>query len=605
MQNDIYEMGKYNIMKKRIVSVILALTMCMGTLYGCGEADRGSRDEHKSRNEDTRRHNRRNNDNDDNDDKKDIPSMADYEDSQAILLSGTRSIACAYDLYAEQCTATSFNVYYNGEIERIDHYTLSGQHTHERIKLSDEDYEKVWKFVNALNDGEFKDVNIDACDGDVWSFASYDENDELDGSFSGYIYGNGQLESIEDMLFSYNTEEVSVEHDIPVVTGPQLDIGYKGNVDYMDESYSMVDFSFEFMKYELENGETDNGNIVISPASALYALSMTAMGAEGGTYDSIAGVFNENLNKYDLYSYQNSQIINALGDDVLTISNSFWGNDSVITDKGYTVNEEYLNLLRGNYFAETNMRTFSNDTKDEINSWISEKTGGHIKNMIDEISPDDVCYIINALYFKGTWESKYEENAIDEDGIFINSEGEEETAKMLSSTESEYYETELATGFLKKYEGGNYEFIAILPTDENISIEEFAESFDGEAYRKFLQSCQYEEVSVQMPAFTAEYSAKMDDMLKEMGMEEAYSDNADFSDITDCPDIHVSRVFQSAYIELDETGTEAAAATVVSMEKGVAEESPYYVELDRPYMYVIADAHSDMPLFIGVVNTVE
>ena len=584
-------------MKRRILSMVLALTMCAGALYGCGnsESDKNAGKEESKRSE------RNKNDKEEN---TQSVSMEDYEDSKAILLSAiSEKWVPNYDV--EEVISTKINVYYNGDIEKVEEYTQSGERKYVTTKLSDEEYEKVWNFVNDLNAGEFTDYNIDGVEDDTWSITSYDEDEKVESNFYGFPSDEQRIEDIIDMLNSYVLEVASIDVEVPAITGPVMDLGNESNMLTGEIMNSVTGFSLDFLAYEMDNTQDPDGNVIVSPMSAMYAVGMAAMGAEGDTFDEMAGVFCPGMTKWDMNEFLAFNMANSEMDDALTVSNSYWGNNLTIEGQGYQVSEEYLNLLRRDYAADCTMMDFDAAAQDTINEWVSNKTNGRIDGIIDEINPGALMYIINAMYFNGTWAVGYEDYEIDENGEFTNSKGDKETARMMYSTEERYYSSSLATGFAKSYDGGNYEFIAILPNDENMSMDEFVEAFDKEACNEFLASGDYQTVSAVMPAFEAEYKTYLDSMLQSMGMNSAYV-GADFSAMIDDPDAVITTIVQKANITVDEKGTEAAAATSVMLEDSVSiEPASYEVVLNRPFMYMIMDNLSGTPIFVGVVNTVE
>ena len=145
-------------------------------------------------------------------------------------------------------------------------------------------------------------------------------------------------------------------------------------------------------------------------------------------------------------------------------------NENNLRGNNVQINEAYLNLLRKHFKAAAASREFSDTVKDEINAWISEKTKGMIPKTLDKLDDSTIMLIINAMAFEGKWKNEYKEYQINEDGKFTNYAGEIETAKMLSSEEDYYFETENEKGFMKMYEGDKYAFMAILPLDKEISI---------------------------------------------------------------------------------------------------------------------------------------
>ena len=397
------------------------------------------------------------------------------------------------------------------------------------------------------------------------------------------------------------TQEASEEIDLGdnVVSQEELQDGY-------------LDFSMELLGQTVNMAEDPGENVLISPASILFALDMAAMGAEGETYDQIASLICPGASKTDLNDMAEDYMELLTESEEMKIANSFWANEATLTLRDVEIKEAYLDLLKDSYDAETRILDFDGATLEEINEWVDDKTDGMIDEIIREFPDDAFIYLINAMAFEGKWEEDYEEYQINEDGIFHNRDGFEETAKMLSSTESCYMESDAATGFLKYYEGEQFAFLAILPRDEEILLEDFLADFDGDAYRTFYESMSQEDVITLTPAFTFAYENELSNLLRSLGMTDAFSEErADFASIAEADGFRfwISRILHKTFIELDESGTRAAAVTAIEMKNEacaiVDYEEPKQVILDRPFVFAIVDTETGQPVFMGTVNSVQ
>ena len=215
-------------------------------------------------------------------------------------------------------------------------------------------------------------------------------------------------------------------------------------------------------------------------------------------------------------------------------------------------------------------------------------------------------YLLNALSFDGKWEEKYKKEQI-HDRTFTAYDGSIQTVKMMYSQENRYIEDENTTGFTKDYKGGNYRFVALLP-DENTDIIDYVKNLTGEKLTNLLntQSCT---VDVGIPQFESNYDAEMKDILTEMGLGSFFDPaTADFSKLGSAQyNLYVSSVIHKTTLTLDDNGTKAAAITLVSQDEGAAvlPEDLKTVILDRPFVYMIVESQTDIPVFIGTVMTIE
>ena len=358
-----------------------------------------------------------------------------------------------------------------------------------------------------------------------------------------------------------------------------------------DQSPVFTDFSLRLFRDSYEQGK----NTLISPMSVLYALGMTANGASGETLTQMERVFGMNLDTLNV----NLMSINE-GLDFLKLANSIWFKDV----PNFTVNEDFLQTNADYYGAGIFKTPFDSGTCKEINDWVSEHTDGMVKNILDKIPEEAVMYLVNALAFDAKWEEVYRENAIRE-GTFTTAKGERRTVEMMYSEESRYLEDSYATGFIKYYEGGRYAFVALLP-NEGIALEAYLANLTGEDLYDLLSDPYDAEVLASMPKFQVEYDTEMSDVLKKMGMTDAFDPaSADFSRIgsSDVGNLYITRVLHKTQITVDGMGTKAGAATVVEIapESALGEPDFYVVNLDRPFLYMVIDTYWNMPIFMGTM----
>ena len=353
-----------------------------------------------------------------------------------------------------------------------------------------------------------------------------------------------------------------------------------------------IDFALRLFRASNESGR----NTLISPLSVSMALAMTANGARGETLaqmEQTLGMSLDELNAY--YLAYRQELENS---EVLRLANSIWFTG----DERFTVNQGFLQTNANYYGAGAFRAPFDETTVKDINNWVKEHTNGMIPEILDEIPADAVMYLVNALAFEAKWEEEYEKSAI-RSGSFTCANGTERSVEYLWSNESKYLETEQATGFLKSYKGGRYAFAALLP-QEGVSPAELLNGLSGEALYALLSEPQTEDVEVALPKFEASYDTKLSGVLKDMGMALAFDgERADFSGLGTSTggNISIGRVLHKTYLSVDETGTKAAAASVVEMKDEAIAEPGKQVILNRPFVYMIVDTETNLPLFIGTM----
>lgn len=345
-------------------------------------------------------------------------------------------------------------------------------------------------------------------------------------------------------------------------------------------------------------------NTLISPLSVIYALAMTANGAESETLremEEVLGMPVTELNEY-LCAYQK-----ALPQDKkyqMNIANSIWFLD----DESFTVNEDFLKINADYYGAGIYKTPFDKDTVDDINNWVKKHTNEMIPNILDEIPEFAVMYLINALAFEAEWENTYFDYQVRE-GDFTLEDGSKQNVYFMSGEEEMYLEDENTTGFLKYYVDRKYAFAALLP-EEGMSMEEYVASLDGEKVNLLLENAKEGDVFTSMPKFETEYVVSMKEILEEMGMVKAFDEeDAEFAQLgtSEFGNIYISRVLHKTFISVAEKGTKAGAATMVeaAAEGAMEIEDPKYVDLDRPFVYMLIDCETNIPFFIGTTMQVD
>ena len=373
--------------------------------------------------------------------------------------------------------------------------------------------------------------------------------------------------------------------------------------DIYDGNVAASDFALRLFRESMSEGE----NSLISPMSILYAIAMAANGADGKTRKQIeeaVGMSVDDMNSYlsgYISSLPKSQKDRFTGEDcyILNIANSLWINKS----GNFSAKQEFIQAVTDYYSADVFNESFDEGTLADINEWVNTNTNGIIPGILDSISPDDMLYLINAIGFEATWANDYGINEVDK-GTFYNEDGTEVRVDMMFKKEYLYLTDDNAKGFVKYCSENKYAFVAILP-DKEISVYDYLASLDGESLSDMLSGVSSEEVETMIPKFKVEYSSSMADVLKEMGIINAFdSSKADFSNMSDS-DFHISDVIHKAKIELDDLGVKAGASTAEVFAVGIPDDTPRdykYVYLDRPFVYMIIDCENNVPLFIGTIT---
>lgn len=407
--------------------------------------------------------------------------------------------------------------------------------------------------------------------------------------FMGVISGCSGKDKYSDIKTTKNDSDA-----------PRLFVTAK-DVSYDEESMSdkYLEFVFGAGK-EFCSGSDEN--LMISPASVFFAMELAASGAQGDTLDEMSAVFVPGATNEEALNYASDYYRQLQDSGVIKVANAEYFSE----DFRESIYEDYLEYVRENFDAEI----MTGIDADKINAWVDEKTDGMIPEIIDgsDITPETVAILLNAIAFDAKWEEEFDKDRIDEDSIFTNASGDEEKATLMGSDEDIYFETDLATGFMKYYDGDDYAFVAILPKDETVSANDFLTGFTADDYREFIDSMSSEDVKATTPEFEYDYENRdVIDILEAMGIETAFGDGADFSNMASM-DAFISKIIHKTHISLDRNGTKAAASTAVIMTKNAAvepyESSQKIVCLDRPFAYMIVETDNMTPVFMGTVNSI-
>ena len=391
---------------------------------------------------------------------------------------------------------------------------------------------------------------------------------------------------------------------------PEIEINAE-NGELSSEQISALSGSAFEMLQQIASSEEAGSNILISPTSMMIAFGMLENGANGETLSQIEKTFGSiPVSEMNPIMYRMAQRFNEAEDVNWNVANSIWFKD----DGKVEVVPDFASAVKNYYNADIWMAPFDQSTLEDINGWVNDQTYGMIPGILDNIPEDARMYLINAMAFEGEWMNEYEESDIYEGQLFTNHDNSTTEVTMLYSVENNYFEIAGGTGFIRPYKGGEYSFVGILPK-EGTSIEDYLAKLaeNGDEFANLIRNPEYsyENVIVRMPEFSDDYFIEMSDVLKEMGMEDAF--DPDIADLTnmvraiDNPDYNavIGRVLHKTHIEVNREGTRAAAVTAIETLDACAApmvEEPIFVTLDRPFVYGIVDNETGLPVFIGCVN---
>jgi len=351
------------------------------------------------------------------------------------------------------------------------------------------------------------------------------------------------------------------------------------------------------------------GNILVSPYSISSALAMTYAGARGNTKLEMKKVLHFNLEDENLHKTfsEINNLFNAPNKNYqLAIANSLWGQID------YPFKKDFVDLIKENYGAGFYEVDFINEenrekTRLRINKWVEDNTNNKIKDLI---LPDDLTYLtrlvlVNALYFKGNWEYKFDPKETNPMDFYLSKDKKLTVPMMHQKNKFNYTENDDIQVLELPYAGGDLSMLIILPKKEK-SLEVAEKYLSLEEINKLISNLGENYLDVYIPRFKTEKRYLLNEPLKDLGMIDPFDRNlADFSGITGNKDLAISKVIHKTYIEVNEEGTEASAATAVILELK-AVYKPIVFKADRPFIFLIRDRRTGIILFIGrIVNPLE
>ncbi len=366
--------------------------------------------------------------------------------------------------------------------------------------------------------------------------------------------------------------------------------------------------AFALDLYQVLSGQ--EGNLFLSPYSITQALAMTYAGAKGNTEAQMAKTLHfdlpqENLhpafNALDQLFASRAEIPAELGGEGfrLNLANALWGQT------GYTFIPDFLDRLAENYGAGMNLVDYQQDpeaARKLINDWVANATEDKIQDLIPQGGVNDLTRLVltNAIYFNAAWQSPFEEKETKQ-GPFTLLDGSQVQVPMMRQTEYlNYTAQDQLTVVEIPYLGGQMSMVILLP--DAGAMQTVEQNLTADTLSGWLSAMQSTNLELQMPKFKVESSFSLSDAFKALGMSDAFDPAAaDFSGMDGTRNLYITGVLHKAFVDVNEAGTEAAAATAVMMGVTSMPLEPVQVTVDRPFLFLIRDMETGAILFMGRV----
>ncbi len=354
--------------------------------------------------------------------------------------------------------------------------------------------------------------------------------------------------------------------------------------------------SFAFSMLRQLTDESPHSSVFFSPLSASMALGMTMNGAVGETWNEMRDALGHDaLSEEEINAAYRDLMTSLVSHDrrvQLSVANSIWH------ERAFPVQTSFLNVARRYFDAEVTALDFRSPAAlSTINGWVDRRTNGRIPEILDEIAPDDIMYLINAVYFKGDWSAAFDVSRTH--ARSFHTPGGERSARMMvregaypAARGDGWHAAELPYG------AGDFAMLVVVP-DQSDALDAFVGELDAARWSSIVAALSEQNGEVHLPKFRLEWTKVLNEPLQALGMRLAFG-GGDLSRISDAEQLEISEVRQKTFVVVDELGTEAAAATSV----GVRPVSlpPALLMADRPFVFAIRERSSGVILFVGALR---
>ncbi len=361
-------------------------------------------------------------------------------------------------------------------------------------------------------------------------------------------------------------------------------------------------FGFDIFKTILTS-EGDSKNVFVSPLSISLALAMTYNGANGNTKTEMQNTLrfptlaSDEINGY--FQKLSTSLLQIDPKVTLGIANSIWYR------QGFFVLPAFIQVNKDYYNAEVDSLDFNSpNAVNTINKWASDKTNARIPKVIDQIDPYLVMFLMNAIYFKGSWMYEFEANGTHDLGFTISANSNVITPLMHQKGSFNYFTNDMISVVEMPYGQGNFTMVVLLPKD-GYNTSDIVTSLSSENWANWMSGLSKSNVEITFPRFKFEYDRTLNEDLKLLGMKKAFSElEADYTNINPFGGLFISFVKHNSFVEVNETGTEAAAVTVVGISTTSYPAQPEFIPFlaNKPFLFVIRETTTNTIIFLGRVS---
>lgn len=383
----------------------------------------------------------------------------------------------------------------------------------------------------------------------------------------------------------------------------KIEISSINNNHKIKTNFIQSNNKFGFKLFNTLKRNNSENNLFISPTSIAVALTLLYNGADGITKEEMAKTLQiQDINLEEVnQSYRDlQQLLTSQKEIELSIANSLW------IRQDFPIKQNFIDTNKKYFQAEVTELDFNKpEAKNIINNWVNNATREKIPEIINSIQPDDVLFLINAIYFQGNWQKEFD-SKLTKNQPFFSANGKTIDYPLMSQTgDFNYYENQDFQLINLLYgKSGKVSMYILLPQKET-NLTTIIDKLNDENWQQWRSQLVRKKGLISMPKFTLKYETQLNEILDNLGMKTAFNNNADFNQLTE-EKVTVSEVKHKAFIKVDEKGTEAAAVTSIGVRMtSISVDSPFEMIVNRPFLYVIQDNQTGLILFIGNIKKLD
>lgn len=386
---------------------------------------------------------------------------------------------------------------------------------------------------------------------------------------------------------------------VPEVTLSQL-TAQRMTQNSVDPKLVAANVRFGFKLFSETLKREGNKNVFVSPSSVAIALAMVYNGAAGETQQAMAKAMELQGMSLSELNQANAELIKLLENPdpkvQLAIANSLWAR------QGIPFNPDFLQRNQQFYQAKMTELNFQDPgAVTTINNWVSQNTRNKITEIVDRLSPDDVMMLINAIYFKGNWSKQFDPATTKQEPFFLGNGRQKSHPLMTQTGEYRYLENDQFQAVSLPYGDSQRMSMYLFLPRPNSSLSTFLQTLTADNWEQWMRQFRNQEGSIKIPRFKLEYETELIPVLSALGMENAFTDRANFAGLSSVP-VQIDQVKHKTFVEVNEEGTEAAAVTAIGIRAtSIMPTERFDMVVNRPFFCAIRDNHTGTVLFMGAI----